>query len=206
MQQMPELRSETALRRARNARAALDRLIENQPEQARMHMDETMRTASAANPDIGLRQARIAAQRNHLEQRASVFGIFAGALTLGLLLLLFLQEAAPAVLATRLLVAGLVLGVIRIAMLPGSKLATTQMIATAALSLYLLGPEANAVSSGIGTWDLAILLPCWGALVFRWLQMQDARAIDFDEADLLLDARGLGTMREQIRRKQRAII
>jgi hypothetical protein len=188
-------------------RDALEHLLDRHALQGRELANTLLAADAARDPRLAAERGRIAARRARLERvagRVTLVGAMAVVLMVAMLSLALELPGVDQV--ARILAAGVVLVLFGLLTRPVRGLVGLLLPMHLAMSLALLGEGGWLEQQAAAQWDVALLLLGAVAAVACLLRDRQARALDLDEAQLVLDARGRGASLADLRRKAAAAI
>lgn len=184
-------------------RDALEHLLDRHALQSRQLADSFFASAAARDPRLADDRTRIAIARARLERRSSLTAVIGVGTVVSMVAMLSLSLDMPvADQLPRILAAGVVLMLFGMLTRPTRGLLGLVLPLHLAVCLALLGQGGWLAADGAAGWDYALLL--LGAIAGGacWLRDRAARALDLDEAELMLKAKGrpahLDTMRRWV--------
>jgi hypothetical protein len=187
-------------RRQRNAREALERLLDNPEGLHHGRAAELLRQAAAQDERIAIRCERMAAERGRLQNVAGWMAV-AGALVAVVLIIFVSMARLPMIdQALLILAAGLSVAMFRLVVQPGRPVLGTQMMLQLMLTLFLI------LAVGAEPFGAAVALLGWAAAFGRgWVEAR-ARRIDLAEMELAMKVRGADARRAQMQMRRAAAI
>jgi hypothetical protein len=182
-------------------RDALAHLLDRHALQSRQLADNLFATAAARDPQVAAERTRIGIARARMERRSNIGAVAGVGLTVAMVATLSLVMQMPVVdQLARILAAGVVLTLFALLTRPTRGFLGLLMPLHLAMCLALLGKGGWMAADGAGSWDFALLVLGMAAGFASWFRDRAARALDLDEAELVLKAKGRGERLDSVRR------
>ena len=200
-------RQDWASHRTAVDRDALEHLLDRHALQGRPLADSSVASAAARDPHFAADRARIALARAGLERRANLAALSGIAIVVAMVVTLSLVMHMPVVdQVARILAAGVVLTLFGLLTRPTRGLLGLLLPLHLAICLSLLGEAGWLATEGAGGWDFTLLVLGVAAGCACWVRERSARALEVDEAELVLKASGRPARLEALRRWMDAAI
>ena len=187
-----------ASHRTATDRDALGHLLDRHALQSRQLADAFFASPAARDPRLAGDRTRINLARARMERSSNAVALL-GAVALVAMLSLLLHMPVVEQLA-RILAAGVVLTLFGLLTRPVRGLLGLVLPLHLAMCLALLGQGGWLEVDGAAGWDFALLALGAGAAAAVWLRDRKARALDLDEAELVMKAKGHEARLETVRR------
>ncbi len=188
-------------------RDALAHLLDRHALQSRQLADNFFATAAARDPQVAAERTRIGLARAQLAQRSGSGAVAGVGIIVCMVATLSLVLQMPVVdQLARILAAGVVLTLFALLTRPTRGLLTLLVPLHLAMCLALLGKGGWMAADGAASWDSALLVLGLAGAFACWTRDRAARALDLDEAELVLMASGRPARLEEARRWAAAAI
>lgn len=188
-------------------RNALEHLLDRHALQSRRLADTLFISAAARDPRLADDRARIAVARARLESSSNMGAIAGASVVISMVAMLSLGLQMPVVdQLARILAAGVVLTIFGLFVRPARGLLGLLLPLHFAMCLALLGDGGWLATEGAAGWDFVLLLLGMGGGLAVWLRDRAARALDLNEAELVLKASGRPARLEAALRRADAAI
>ncbi|WP_374389974.1 hypothetical protein [Sandaracinobacter sp.] len=187
-------------RRQRNAREALERLLDSRAGQHHGRAADLLRQAAVQDDRIARRCGRLADERARLQRAAGWMAVTGALVAVALIMFVSMARLPVVEQAILILAAGLSVAMFRLVVQPGRPVLGTQMLLQLLLTLFLV------LGVGAEPFGPAVALLGWAAAFGRgWVEAR-ARRIDIAEMELAMKVQGADARRAQMQMRRAAAI